>query len=218
MKIENEDVLDNYIICHQCFTLQQEIPIQDGTKACCSECGGLLYRYDSKLIDHSLAWSITGVIFFALANAFPLIKIDLLGSEQFINLPKTIMSLFENGFYVVGFFCIFLIFIFPLMIFFINILIFTLLKMGRGEKVTKELLILLSHIKPWSMADIFFISILVALVKLVAFGQIHIGISFWALMAFVMIDIYISKSIQLHEIWMLRKRIFLKKETQKGMA
>jgi len=218
MKIENEDALDNYIICHQCFTLQQEIPIQDGTKACCSECGGLLYRYDSKLIDHSLAWSITGVIFFALANAFPLIKIDLLGSEQFITLPKTIMSLFENEFYVVGFFCIFLIFIFPLMIFFINILIFTLLKMGRGEKVTKELLILLSHIKPWSMADIFFISILVALVKLVAFGQIHIGISFWALMAFVMIDIYISKSIQLHEIWMLRKRIFLKKETQKGMA
>ena len=218
MKIENEDALDNYIICHQCFTLQQEIPIQDGTKACCSECGGLLYRYDSKLIDHSLAWSITGVIFFALANAFPLIKIDLLGSEQFITLPKTIMSLFENEFYVVGFFCIFLIFIFPLMIFFINILIFTLLKMGRGEKVTKELLILLSHIKPWSMADIFFISILVALVKLVAFGQIHIGISFWALMAFVMIDIYISKNIQLHEIWMLRKRIFLKKETEKGMA
>jgi len=218
MKIENEDALDNYIICHQCFTLQQEIPIQDGTKACCAECGGLLYRYDSKLIDHSLAWSITGVIFFALANAFPLIKIDLLGSEQFITLPKTIMSLFENEFYVVGFFCIFLIFIFPLMIFFINILIFTLLKMGRGEKVTKELLILLSHIKPWSMADIFFISILVALVKLVAFGQIHIGISFWALMAFVMIDIYISKNIQLHEIWMLRKRIFLKKETEKGMA
>ena len=218
MKIENEDALDNYIICHQCFTLQEEIAIKDGTKACCATCGGLLYRYDSKLIDHSLAWSITGVIFFALANAFPLIKIDLLGSEQFITLPKTIMSLFENEFYVVGFFCVFLIFIFPLMIFSINIMIFTLLKMERGEAVTKELLILLSHIKPWSMADIFFISLLVALVKLVAFGQIHIGISFWALMIFVMIDIYISKNIQLHEIWMLRKRIFLENKPQEGQV
>ena len=217
MKLENEDALDNYIICHQCFTLQEEIPIKDGTKACCSECGGLLYRYDSKLIDHALAWSMTGIIFFVLANAFPLIKIDMLGSEQFITLPKTISSLFENGFYVVGFFCIFLIFIFPLMIFSINIILFTLLKMGRGEHLSKELLILLSHIKPWSMADIFFISILVALVKLIAFGQIHIGISFWALMAFVLIDLYITKSIQLHEIWMLRKRIFLD-DHYKGVA
>ena len=211
MKIENEDELDNFIICRQCFTLNEEIPIKDGSKALCSECGGVLYRYDSKLIDHSLALSLTGLIFFILANLFPLLQIAILGSEQFITIPKTIVSLFENGFYIVGFICAFLIFIFPLMIFLINILLFTLLKIGRGEKLTKELLVLLSHITPWSMADIFFISLLVALVKLIAFGQIHIGISFWALMVFVLIDIYITKSIHLSEIWMLRKRILLNK-------
>lgn len=218
MKLENEDDLDNYIICHQCFTLQEELAIEDGSKACCSVCGGLLYRYDSKLIDHAIAWSMTGIIFFIVANSFPLIKIDMLGSEQFLTLPKTISSLFANGFYVVGFICVFLIFIFPLMIFLINMIIFILLKMERGEQLTKELLILLSHIKPWNMTDIFFISILVALVKLIAFGQIHIGISFWALMAFVLIDLYITKSIQLHEIWMLRKRIFLKSKCNEGVV
>ena len=214
MKIENEDALDNFVICRQCFTLNEEIPIKDGSKALCSECGGILYRYDSKLIDHGLALSITGFIFFVLANLFPLIQIDILGSEQFITIPKTIVSLFENGFYIVGFVCVFLIFIFPLMIFLINILLFMLLKMERGEKLTKELLILLSHITPWSMADIFFISILVALVKLVAFGQIHIGVAFWALMIFVLIDIYITKSMHLSEIWMLRKRILLNKDNK----
>jgi len=213
MKIENEDALDNFVICHKCFTLNKEIPIKDGSKAHCSECGAILYRYDSKLIDRGLALSITGLIFFVLANLFPLIQIDLLGSEQFITIPKTIFSLFDNGFYTVGLICIFLIFIFPLMIFIINMILFMLLKMKRGEKTTKELLVLLSHITPWSMVDIFFISILVALVKLVAFGQIHIGIAFWALMIFVLIDIYITKNIHLSEIWMLRKRILLKKDT-----
>jgi paraquat-inducible protein A len=208
MKLENEDALDHYIICQQCYTLNEEISIEDGSKACCSECGNVLYRYDSKLIDHALSWSITGLIFFVLANAFPLLMIDMLGSEQFITLPKTVSSLFANGFYIVGFICLFLIFIFPLMIFLINIVLFTLLKNGRGEQLTKELLVLLSHITPWSMADIFFISILVALVKLIAFGEIHIGISFWALMAFVLIDLYITKSIRIPEIWMLRKKIF----------
>jgi paraquat-inducible protein A len=209
MKIENEDELDNLIICQQCFTLHEEVPIKDGSKACCTECGGILYRYDSKLVDHGLSMSIAGLIFFILANAFPLIQIDILGSEQFITLPKTIFSLFESGFYLVGFLCLFLILVFPLMIFMINILLFTLLKLERGVQMTKELLILLSHITPWSMADIFFISILVALVKLVAFGQINIGVAFWALMIFILIDVYITKRISLFELWMLRKRIFL---------
>ncbi|MCW8821401.1 MAG: paraquat-inducible protein A, partial [Sulfurovum sp.] len=64
MKLENEDALDNLIICKQCSTLHEEVPIKDGTKACCTECGSILYRYDSKLIDHGLALSITGFIFF----------------------------------------------------------------------------------------------------------------------------------------------------------
>ena len=212
MKIENEDELDNLIICHQCFTLHEEVPLQDGGKACCSECGSVLYHYDSGLVNRGLAMSITGFIFFMMANAFPLVKMDILGSEQFITIPKTIVSLFENQFYLVGFLCLFLIFLFPLMIFIINILLYALLKLKRNEKTINELLILLSYIKPWSMADIFFISILVALVKLVAFGQINIGIAFWGLMVFVLIDVYITKRIRLSELWMLKKRIFIENE------
>ena len=212
MKLENEDALDNFIICHKCYTLNEEHPIQDGSTACCSECGNVLYRYDSRLMTNALALSITGLIFFILANVFPLVQMDILGNEQFITIPKTIISLLDSGFYIVGFLCAFLVFIFPLMIFLINILLFTLLKLKRGEKLTKELLILLSHVTPWSMADIFFISILVAIVKLVAFGQLHIGIAFWALMAFVVIDVYITKSIKLSEIWVLRKKILLEGE------
>ena len=209
MKLENEDALDNLIICHQCFTLHEEVPIEDGTKALCTKCGGVLYRYDSRLIDYGLALSITGLIFFVLANVFPLVQIELLGHEQFITIPKTFISLFDNGFYVVGILCAFLIFIFPFMIFIINIALFMLLKIAKGEKMTRELLVLLSHIKPWSMSDIFLISILVALVKLIGYAQIEMGVAFWALMIFVMIDLYITRQIHVSELWMLRKRVFL---------
>jgi len=208
MKLENEDELDNFIICHQCHTLHEEVPIKDGTKALCTACGSILYRYDSKLVDYGLAWSITGLIFFMLANLFPVVNIELLGHEQFITIPKTFMALFDNGFYVVGLLCLFLIFLFPLMIFAINTTIFSLLKLKKSPTFTKELLILLSHIKPWSMSDIFLISVLVALVKLIGYAQIHMGTAFWALVVFVLIDLYITKRIHLSEIWMLRKRIY----------
>jgi paraquat-inducible protein A len=208
MKLENEDDLDNLILCHQCYTLHKEIPIADGTKACCSECGGILYRYDSRLVDHGLAWSITGFIFFALANLFPIVQIELLGHEQFITIPKTFVALFDNGFYIVGLLCAFLIFIFPLMVFTINILLFLLLKLQVAHALTKELLMFLSYIKPWSMSDIFLISILVALVKLIGYAQIHMGVAFWALTLYVLIDLYITKQIHVSEIWMLRKRLY----------
>ena len=207
MKLKNEAALDNLIICHQCFTLHEEKPIKDGSKACCVACGGILYRYDTKLIDHGLALSMTGIIFFTLANVFPLVQIEILGSEQFITIPKMIFSLFDSGFYLVGMMCAFLIFIFPFMIFTINIVLFSLLKFKKGEQLSKELLILLSHITPWSMTDIFLVSILVALVKLIGYAQIHMGIAFWTLIVFVAIDLYIVKRIHLSEIWMLRKRI-----------
>ena len=209
MKLENEDALDNYVICHTCHTLHEEVPIKNGSKACCTVCGGILYRYDTRLIDHGLALSITGLVFFTLANIFPLVQIEILGLEQFITIPKTIFSLFDSGFYIVGIICAFLIFIFPLMVFLINLVLFALLKLKRGEKLSKELLILLAHITPWSMTDIFLISIMVALVKLIGYAQIHMGIAFWSLIVFVVIDLYIVKRVHLSELWMLRKRIIL---------
>ena len=101
-----------------------------------------------------------------------------------------------------------LIIIFPIMIFIIYISTFTLLKLKRGRVLTKELLILLGNIEPWHMSDIFLVSILVSIVKLFDMAKIYIGISFWALFAFVLINIYISRNIHLGELWILRKNIY----------
>ncbi len=209
MKIENEDELDNLIICHQCYTLHKEVPIHDGSKACCKECGTVLYRYDSRLAEHGLALSLSALIFFIVANFFPLVKIEILGHEQFITITKMIFSLFDNGFFIVGLILSFLLLIFPLMIIVIYMILFTLLHFAKGKQLTKDLLILLADISPWSMMDIFLVSILVALVKLIGYAQIHMGIAFWALFVFVLLDIYITKNIHISEIWMLRKRVFL---------
>lgn len=208
MELKSEDELDEYIICHKCHTLNREVPIADGSKALCSKCGMVLYHRDSRLMDHGLAWSMTGLIFFILANTFPLVKIDILGNERFISIISMIVSLTDSGYYLVGLFVTYLILIFPLMIFLLYILIFSLMKAGRGEILTKELLIVLARIQPWHMSDIFLISILVSVVKLFGMAEIHFGVSFWALIVFVLIDIYMTRSIHLGELWVLRKHVY----------
>lgn len=208
MKIKNEDELDAYIICNKCQTLHKKIKIENDSNALCRECHTVLYAKDSKFINEGLSLSITGLIFFVLANFFPLIKIEILGHSQFITINKTIISLFHNGFYIVGMLMAFLIFIFPLMIFIIHFLLFSLFKLHFGEKMTKELLILLSTIKPWSMSEIFLVSILVSLVKLIGYASIDIGISFWGLIAFVLIDLYIIKRVKISQLWDTREEVY----------
>ncbi len=216
IELESEDELDHYIICHKCHTLHKEVAIKDGSKALCSKCRMVLYRKDSRLIELGLALSITGLVFFILANLFPLIKIDILGTETFITIGSMVVSLAQSGYYLVGLVVLYLIIIFPLMIFLLYITIFLLMKFQAHEYVVKRLLILLAKIQPWHMSDIFLVSILVAAVKLFAMAQIHMGISFWTLFIFVLIDVYITKNIHLGELWAFKREIYRPKQGEEA--
>ncbi len=203
------DQLDELIICHKCHTLHKKVSITNGSKALCKSCKGVLYHRDDSLIEKGLALSITGLILFILANAFPLIKVDILGQEQVISILSMVVRLVESEYYIVALFVVYLVFIFPLMIFLIYITLFFLLKTTKKEQVVEELLILLSKIVPWNMSDIFLISILVSLVKLMGMLEIHIGISFWTLTLFVIIDIYMTRSIHIGELWKIKEEIYM---------
>jgi len=213
--ISSDEELDNLVICHKCHTLHRKLPIEDRSKALCRNCGTVLYHRDERLLEHGLALSLSGLIFFIVANAFPLVRIEILGHEQFISIPSMILSMVDIGYYLVALFVGYLIFIFPLMIFSIYILLFLLMKRKRGKILSKKLLVLLAEVKPWNMSDIFLISILVALVKLIGMAEIHFGISFWALLLFVAIDLYLTRYLRIGELWELRKKVYGTKKREK---
>jgi len=204
----NHIPLDNCIICKKCDTLHRKKPLKIGGVAKCTECGSVLYRRHRNLIDYGLAMGVAALIFFFIANAFPIVNIELRGVHQDISLPSVLFSLFENGFFLVGIFCSLVIFVFPFMVMVTFLWIMWLMKIRRGEKEIEGLLIFLAKILPWNMTEIFLISIFVALVKLIGYVQIHFGLSLWALIVFVAFDLYLSKSISIDELWRAKKRIF----------
>ena len=204
----NHIPLDNFIICKKCDTLHRKKRLQIAGVAKCTECGSILYRRHRNLVDYGLALGISALIFFIIANLFPIVNIELRGVHQDISLPSVLLSLFENGFFIVGIFCSFVVFIFPFMVLIIFIWIMWLMKIRRGEREVGKLLIFLAKILPWNMTEIFLISIFVALVKLIGYAQIHFGLSLWALITFVAFDLYLSKSISIDELWRAKKRIY----------
>jgi len=206
--MDKNEALDRLIICPKCHTIHQKVIISKGKSAKCDNCKKVLYHYDERILDHGLALGITGLLLFFVSNLFPLVKVELLGHEQHVTIISMVFSLFENEFYVVGVVVAFMVFIFPLMILVVYIVISWLMIAKKGKSLTKELLVLLSKLLPWNMVEIYLVSILVALVKLIGFMQIHFGLSFWSLSLFVLLDIYLSKSIHIGELWELRHRIY----------
>lgn len=207
-----EDDLRRLIICPGCRMIHVKAPIKDGADACCSKCATVLYRCDKKLIERGLALNITALFFLGIASTFPLVSIDILGNQKFLTIPNAIFYLFESGFYLVGIAVAFLVLIIPIILDIIEILALILLKYEKSKKTTRELLILLSKLQPWGMSDIFLVSVLIALIKLIDYAQIHVGLSFWALITYAMINIYNIKVININELWSIKDKIFSAKQ------
>ena len=203
-----EKELDNLIICKKCHTLHQKVPLSKNKKAFCSNCNLLLYQDNPKIIETTLALVIAAAISLFVAFEFTIVTINIQGLEQSLTLYALFMVILEQHQYVVGIMFVFLIVIFPITIIFSMFLLLLLMKLKKGGYLTQRLLMLLAHIRPWSMIDIFFISLLVAMVKLFDYAHIELGVSFVAFIFTLILDIIITKNLSFYELWDLHSKIY----------
>lgn len=208
IKIMKETPLDKLIICPKCHTLHRKIRLKKAKAAYCDVCGNVLYLRHKNLLDKGLALSLATLITFIMASSFPIVRIEINGIWQDLTLPYVFVTLFKESYWIVGLIVSFLIFFVPLLYVLIYTWVMVLFRMRRGYETTRRLLILLAELKPWNMIEIFLISILVALVKLIGYAQIVFGVSIWAMVLFIVLDICLTKRIRLADLWDLRDEVY----------
>jgi paraquat-inducible protein A len=200
--------LDQFIICKKCNTLHRKIPLHQGGKALCSKCNTLIYQRDDNMLEKTLALVITTLISLLVAFQFTIISININGLEQSLSLMSLFAVLLEYHQYLVGLMFLFLIVLFPLMMLSSMFFILFFMKIQKYGYIVRRLLILLSRLKHWSMLDIFFISLLVAMVKLFDYARIELGISFMALILTLALELIITKNISFDELWQKHNLIY----------
>ena len=200
--------LDKLIICPHCQSVHKKINLNGKSVAKCSECGEILYRNSKLVFERTFALSISALFLFIVANAFPIIKIYVLSQHSELTIPDMILRLFDEGFIVLGSIIFLVLLAIPslVLVSFVLIGILTYLKLFKS--IVKILIIFVVQAKEWAMVDIFFVSILVALVKLFGYVQVRFDIAFVALMLFVILDIFTLKSIKPVELWQYYQRVY----------
>lgn len=189
------------VACHACDMLQHKVPLPPGTVANCARCGTRLYRHSPRRLDLWLAWVISSLIVLTMANAFPIITLELQGIRQDSTLFAATRAMYAAGLDMVALLVLITTIVFP----FIELLLLlsVLWPLYRGNAPDGHVhlrLRALQLVRPWIMLDVFFMGVLVALVKLLHTATVIPGLSLWAFVVLVFLMAAVA-TISPHDLW-----------------
>lgn len=203
-RIADDSTLDDIaklIACHECDLLQREIELPPGRTARCARCGAKLYRTASKSIDHTLALTLTAAVVFILANAFPIIGLQIQATRNDTSLIGAVHTLWIQGMEIVALLVFFTTFLVPFVGIVSMLHILLALKLGRIPAGFSVIMRVLQHFNPWGMVEVFIIGVIVALVKLTHYGSLIPGIALWSLGVLTLLLAATASAFNIHDIW-----------------
>ncbi len=192
----------NQIACHECDLLLNLPVIEEGQRATCPRCNCQLTVNPRNGYEKALVFSITGLIFFVMANTFTFLSFEAKGKGQVMTLMQSCIDLYRYGEIFLSLFIFLFIILVPALLLFCFIWILTPL-VFKGVFAQDSILLsrLIFHITPWSMAEVFLIGVLVSMVKIAALATVTFGISFWAYIGFVLCLTVARANLDMHHFW-----------------
>ena len=189
------------IACHECDLLQREIALPPGRVARCARCGAKLYRTENRSIDHTLAMTLAAAVLFIMANAFPIIGLQIQATRNDTSLISAVHTLWNQGMWPVAGLVFFTTFLVPAIA--LATMIHILLAMRRGRIPVGFTMIMrvLQNFNPWGMVEVFIIGVIVALVKLTHYGTLIPGIALWSLGVLTLLMTATASSFNIHDVW-----------------
>ena len=204
LKIMHDDLtrnLANYVACPSCDVLFDITLLQEGESAHCSRCGHFLSTYSGDETRKVIAYTSSALMLLVLACCYPFMSFKASGLESLMTLPQTALNLWHNGMPVlsllVAAFIIFIPALVLILILVLNIALFTerhchwLRPVGR----------LVYTLKNWTMVEVFFIGVLVSLVKVGHMATVVMGLSFWAYAAFSLFFVLSLSTLDRAQCW-----------------
>lgn len=187
--------------CPQCDLLHRAVTPPRGVTARCRRCGAALRRGGHDSRDAALALYLTALILFVLANAFPLLEMQLRGQVKVATLPGCASILAELGWpWLAG-----ILLTTAILAPFAHLLgmawVLLRIRAGRQTRATARMFRLVEQFQTWGMAEVFVLGILVSYVKLAAMATLVPGPGLYALGAFILVAAAALSAVDPAAVW-----------------
>lgn len=166
-------------VCHECDLLVDVGHLAPGHKACCPRCGFVLSRARASAVDRMLVFSITAVVCLMFSGLFDFVQMAVQGQEREITLLETVQELFELDQLALAAFMLLVIIGLPAV--FIGLVSWLALSIKLKMASRRSIIVLriIGYVRFWNMAEIFFLGILISMVKVASLADVAVGLSFW---------------------------------------
>ncbi len=173
------------MVCHECDLLIAVPALENGQKAYCPRCNYLLAAHRPHAQTMVFAFAVSGLVFLLLSTAFPFLGFSASGQERTVTLLQSILILATEDLPSLAAIIFAAIVLIPAAFLIGAVYVSIALKIKRLLPGTVAVLRWTLMLMPWSMGEIFLISILVAFVKIVTIADVSLGLSFWSYVLFV---------------------------------
>lgn len=187
-------------ICHECDLKVSIDSLKFGQKAQCVRCGYTITRKPHNALTRMMTFSATAVIALFFSNTFNFVTLGAQGSEVKLTLLQSIHALFVQGNSVLALTILMVIIVLPVI--FLSVLGLLLLTI-EPQTVTARSIALLRIVNVfrfWNMTEIYFLGVLVSLIKLVSLANISLGPSFWFFALFCLAQIAVLLHIDTFQL------------------
>jgi len=193
--------LSSLIACHECDLLQRRVRLQEGSIARCRCCNAVLYKDSPNGTDRALAYILGALFLFLIANAYPIVGLEIQGNRKVATLYGTVHALWIDGRQEVASLVALTTIVSPAIEIALLTYLLIPLRFNRIAEWTIPILRFLQNVKPWSMTEVFLLGILVSLVKLEHLAHVETGIALWALGGLIPLLIAAAGAFNPDKIW-----------------
>ncbi len=189
------------IACHECDLVHTLPPMPARTAARCVRCGHILFRTKTDSVNHTIAWTIAGLILYVVAITFPFLAMKSGSLVQQTGLLSGIQQLLEQGIYLLAVLVFLTCVLIPLIQMLGLLYIFVPLKLNLRVKFAIPVFRMFQHVKPWSMMEIYMLGILIAMVKLGKMATIVPGLAVVAFGLLIFVLNLAISCVDAHLVW-----------------
>ena len=167
------------IICPAC-DLVHRVAAAHPQRTRCVRCRATLQRAVDGSIDGAISLTVSALILFVFSNVYPLVAMNFNGTTRDATLLDTTLGFYRQGHPTLAAIVFATTILGPL--FQIAILLYLLvpLRHGRQAPGTGNLFRFLTHVRPWTLVEVFMLGSVVALVRVAKYAQVLPGVALWS--------------------------------------
>ena len=189
------------LACHECDLLQREAALAPRSTARCARCGAILYRNQPDGLDRTLAYTLGAAVLFVVANAFPIVGLEVQGNRTSTTLLGTVRALHDGDMTSVAVLVFVTTFLMPALEIAALLYLLLPLKLGRVPHGLPAVFRLVHAVRPWGMVEVFMLGTLVSLAKLAHLATVEPGIALWSFGALMFLLAAAAASFDSHALW-----------------